>query len=147
MALRSEATKDVASLKPTAEAATIARRQDAQAAAIRARRAGAKQGDLFAPAVAPIIGRVVKEELTKDAEERRKVEKENPRVETPGTRVVLKVDAEYPPAASVSTMPAGLLLRLPRLPEGLEYRFVGKHLVVRDVDANIIIDYVLNVVP
>jgi hypothetical protein len=146
MALRREATRGVPDLK-SGGAATITRVQNAQAAAIRARRAGAKAGDVLGPGVAPIIARVVKEELTKLAGERRKIEKENPEVETPHVPVVLALDAEYPPAASVSTVPPELLLRLPRLPEGVEYRFVGKDLVLRDVDANLIIDYLLNVVP
>jgi len=147
MALRRAATAGVPALKPRADAAIILSHQRAQAAAIRARRAGARAGDLFAPDVAPVLARVVKEELTKMAEERKTVTKENPRAETPTTAVPLKVDAEYPEAASVSTVPPGLLLRLPRLPEGLEYRFVGRHLVMRDVDANTIVDYLLNVVP
>jgi hypothetical protein len=147
IALRRAATAGVPALKPGADAATILTHQRAQAAAIRARRAGARAGDLFAPDVAPIIARVVRDELTKMPEEREKVTKENPRAETPGTPVTLKVDAEYPLEASLSTVPPGLLLRLPRLPEGLEYRFVGRHLVVRDVDANTIVDYLLNVVP
>mgnify|MGYP006375434595 CR=1 FL=1 len=31
-------------------------------------------------------------------------------------------------------------LALPPLPEGLEYRFVGRHLIIRDVAANIVVD-------
>jgi len=147
MALRRAATADVPALVPKADAATILSHQRAQAAAIRARRAGVRPGELFTPDVAPIIARVVREELTKMGEERKKVTRENPRAETPTTPVALKIDAEYPEEASLSTVPAGLLLRLPRLPSGLEYRFVGRHLVVRDVDANTIVDYLVNVVP
>jgi hypothetical protein len=147
MALRHEATKDVKKLKTSSDVARLNQRQDGQAAAIRTARAEARPGDLFTPAVAPIITRVVREELTKLAELRTKIEKENPQAETPDTPVVLMVNAEYPPAASLSTVPPELLLRLPPLPEGVEYRFVGKHLVLRDVDANMILDYLLNVAP
>jgi len=146
MALRREATRGVPALKPRVEAATIAAHQRAQAEAIRARRLGVKAGDIFTPEVAPVIGRVVKEELSKIAEERRKVTRENPRSETPSTPVAVRVNADYPVEASVSTVPP-VLLRLPKLPEGLEYRFVGRHLVLRDVDANMIVDYLLDVVP
>jgi hypothetical protein len=44
-------------------------------------------------------------------------------------------------------MPATLLLMLPTLPEEVEFRFVGKHLLLRDTSANIILDYILDVAP
>jgi len=31
---------------------------------------------------------------------------------------------------------------LPPLPKGLEYRILGRYLVLRDVDASLIIDYI-----
>jgi hypothetical protein len=147
MALRRAAVAGVPALKAGVDAATIAAHQRALAEAIRARRRGARAGEIFAPATATAIARLVKEELASVADERQKVAKENPRVETPRTAIALKVNADYPAAASVSTMPPGLLLRLPRLPEGVEYRFVGKHLVLCDVDANLIIDYLLSAAP
>jgi hypothetical protein len=39
-------------------------------------------------------------------------------------------------------VPANLLANLPQLPEDVEYRIVDKHLILRDVDANIIVDYI-----
>jgi hypothetical protein len=44
-------------------------------------------------------------------------------------------------------MPPDLLARLPRLPRGLEYRFVNHDLVLRDIDANLIIDVVPEAIP
>lgn len=44
-------------------------------------------------------------------------------------------------------MPARLFLKLPTLPEEVEFRFVGKHLVLRDTTADLIADYILDVVP
>jgi hypothetical protein len=35
-------------------------------------------------------------------------------------------------------------MSLPKLPEQLEYRLVGKTLIIRDVEANIIVDFVPN---
>jgi hypothetical protein len=74
MALRHEATQGLKKLKPSADVATLTLHQNEQAAAIRAARAGARPGNLFGPGVAPIIARVVKEELTKLAEARRDVD-------------------------------------------------------------------------
>ena len=39
-----------------------------------------------------------------------------------------------------------LLASLPPLPEEIEYRFVGKHLILRDAKANLIIDYIPNAI-
>jgi hypothetical protein len=37
-------------------------------------------------------------------------------------------------------------MALPKLPEQLEYRIVGKNLIIRDIDANIIVDFVPNAI-
>jgi hypothetical protein len=39
------------------------------------------------------------------------------------------------------------LLRLPQLPKEVEYRFVGRDLILRDVAANLIVDFLPNAVP
>jgi hypothetical protein len=60
--------------------------------------------------------------------------------------VQLNVNQPYPEGAPLPTMPANLLANLPRLPEDLEYRIVDRHLILRDVDANIIVDFVPNAI-
>jgi hypothetical protein len=62
-------------------------------------------------------------------------------------KVPLVVNAVYPKEQPLSTMPASMLEALPTLPDGLEYRFVGKHLILRDTKANIIVDFIYNAVP
>ena len=42
--------------------------------------------------------------------------------------------------SGAGTMPTNILTSLPPRPEDLEYRIIAKHLVLRDVDANIIVD-------
>jgi hypothetical protein len=37
-------------------------------------------------------------------------------------------------------------MNLPKLPEQLEYRIIGKNLIIRDVEANIIVDFVANAI-
>jgi hypothetical protein len=46
----------------------------------------------------------------------------------------------------LSTMPPSLLLNLPKLPEGLEYRFVGRNLILYDSKANLIVDILRNAI-
>jgi hypothetical protein len=60
-------------------------------------------------------------------------------------KFALQVNDAYPDGASLATMPPNLLEVLPRLPEGLEYRIVDTHLILRDVDADIVVDYLVDV--
>jgi hypothetical protein len=53
----------------------------------------------------------------------------------------------YPTTLPLVTVPAKLLRALPELPDGLEYRILGRHLILRDVKANLIVDFVRDAVP
>jgi hypothetical protein len=61
-------------------------------------------------------------------------------------KVPLKVNATYPEGKPLPTVPPNILENLPQLPEDLEYRIIDKHLILRDVDANLIIDYIPNAI-
>lgn len=158
MAIHKDALKEAPPLKETKNPAEIKTRQDALGAKIRAARATAKQGDIMTPEIQnkfrrlmyPVVtspapqgtaGKEVKkdlkEELKENAEERK---------EEGGKPVVLKVNATYPDDTPLPTTPPQVLMNLPKLPEQLEYRIVGKNLIIRDVEANIIIDFVPNVI-
>ena len=50
------------------------------------------------------------------------------------------INDTYSKQRPLATMPPNILLRLPDLPPDMEYRFVGRHLVLRDARANIILD-------
>ena len=67
--------------------------------------------------------------------------------EMPARVPPLTVNAVYPSTVPLITFPPSLLQSLPPLPEGLEYRFYGHHLILRDVKANIVADMLRNVVP
>lgn len=56
------------------------------------------------------------------------------------------MNAPYPENQPRPTVPANLLLTLPTLPEPLEYRIVGQHLLLLDTEADLIVDYVLNAI-
>ena len=53
-----------------------------------------------------------------------------------------RVNADYPAGASMPLMPTCLLAALPPLPPELEYRFVGRDLILWDVHAGLIVDFV-----
>jgi len=77
-------------------------------------------------------------ETLKENTEERKEEGKQP--------VVFKVNASYPDDTPLPTTPGQLLMKLPKLPEQLEYRLVGKTLIIRDVEADIIVDFVPNAI-
>ena len=136
--------------KPVSDPAEIKAKQEALANTIRATRKNAKPGDIFTPAIAAEFRRLlhpevkgrhageVKEELKEDFGEEGDEGKPKP--------VPLKVNAKYPEGNPLPTVPANLLAALPTLPEDVEYRIINKNLILRDVDANIIVDFIPNAI-
>jgi hypothetical protein len=127
------------------------------AAEIRRQRGDAKQGDLFRRDVQPLFRRAVAEELRDRLalDTRHTLGEGNPE----GARgvepdrdiarrdITLVVNGLYPPGSSFSTMPPRLLQRLPPLPPSIDYRFVGRDLVLLDTSASLVIDYLPSAVP
>jgi hypothetical protein len=64
----------------------------------------------------------------------------------PPRTVPFKVNAVYPEGKPLPTMPPNILANLPKLPEDLEYRIIDNHMILRDVHANIIVDFMLNAI-
>ena len=50
------------------------------------------------------------------------------------------INGTYPGKRPLSTVPANILARLPRLPDDVQYRFLGRHLILHDTRANLILD-------
>ena len=129
---------------PVSEDATpeqITARQDTIAAELRAIRKTATQGDIFTPQIAALFKRLMYPEL--QGAEGRETKQE---IKEDAAAVWLRVNATYPSEQPLSTVPPNLLAALPQLPMEVEYRIVGKHLMLRDVDANIIIDFIYNAI-
>ena len=59
--------------------------------------------------------------------------------------VKVAVNGRYPDDVPLSTMPPQVLAILPEMPQELEDRFVGRHLVILDSHAHIIADFVSNI--
>jgi hypothetical protein len=120
--------------------------------AIRTLRPGARQGDFFAPEVQPVIKKIIAAELAGRAglPARKELLNGNPPVDPDHDDrlpVTLAPDNPYPSAAPVSNVPPSVLLTLPLLPKEVEYRFVNRDLVLRDVGANMILDYLPGAAP
>jgi hypothetical protein len=130
--------------KDSTDPTTLNRTKAALTAKIQQARANAKQGDVFLPAIRPVFRRLLSPELKgEDGRDAKAILKDD--APAPGT-VPFKVNAKYPGGQPLPTVPANLLLSLPALPAPLEYRIVGQHLLILDTAADLVVDYLLNVV-
>jgi hypothetical protein len=139
-----------------AEPEQIAAHEKALAKAIQSRRANARQGDIFVPEVVPVLLELIRSDLAgpQGRDARETIKDGNPRVEKPPPQpaepkpkeVVLVANAPYPEGAPLSSVPPDLLAKLPKLPEPLEYRFVGGHLILHDSEARLVLDFLEEVV-
>lgn len=136
--MRREAASTVRAPQESASPERIRERERNLAAAIRARRAAAKPGDVFGTARAPILAIVQRDWRERSAKERAALADETPDVPAP------EVNAAYPAELQFATFPPELLEALPELPEELEYRFAGPHLILHDVEANLVVDVAPN---
>jgi hypothetical protein len=124
--------------------AQIKARQETLAAELRAIRKDAKPGDIFTPQVAALFKRLINPEVKEQPREtKQSLQEEDGEV----AQVNLQVNARWPDSEPLTTTPANILAVLPQLPMDVEYRISNKrHLVLRDVDANIIVDFIYNAV-
>jgi hypothetical protein len=149
--LRKQASEKVPPVDKKATAPQIQQREQALAEAIRKARPNAKPGDILTPNVKPMFNELLRESFTgpKSPKVRASIKEGNPKNEkAPGeVEPVIAVNAIYPKNAPLSTVPPSLLMKLPKLPKELEYRFVGRTLILRDRDSNLIVDYMKEAVP
>jgi len=142
-----KAAKGIPALPAQATPEQMTAHQTALADAIRALRPQARQGDMFVPACVPIVKRIIAAELAgrAGAGARKEILNGNPPIDPDHDdrmQVRLAVNAPYPAAAAVSSVPPSVLLTLPLLEKEVEYRFVNRDLVLRDIDANLILDFI-----
>jgi hypothetical protein len=129
----------------TADPAKITAAKAALATRVQATRVNAKAGDVFTPAVQPVFRKLLAPELKgEDGRDTKAILKDD--APAPGS-VPFKVNAKYPEKQPLPTVPANVLLSLPTLPAPLEYRIVGRHLLLLDTEADLVVDYILNVIP
>jgi hypothetical protein len=128
--------------KTTKHQEDIVDRRHKLAEAIRASRADAKQGDIFAPEISEQFVKVIRGTLHGSPAARKTI-----RQGEPVAGVHLTVNAAYPEHLPVTTVPPTLLLRLPRLPDRLAYRLVGHDLILQDTEARLVIDFIPGALP
>ena len=140
--LRGKASSGLKKLEETNDPEEVTARQQALGRAIKAARPEARPGDIFFPEVAALL----KEAVREDFRRRPAAERSASLASVPDAPKV-GINDPYPSAVPLATVPARLLAQLPRLPDELEYRFLGNRLILRDVDANLVVDYVDDALP
>jgi hypothetical protein len=123
----------------TADPARLTQYRDKLRSSVIAARSDAKQGDIFTPEVAAYFKRQIATTLRGPHGSR--IRSSLKRAE-PVHGVPLKINGAYPAKIPLQSTPASLLINLPPLPKELEYRIADRALVLRDKDANLIVDYI-----
>jgi hypothetical protein len=142
MKIHNEAESKVPALKKTDDPKEISDREKALGQMIMTLRANAQPGDVFAPEYQPYFVKIVQDDFkTRSAADRKALVSELP------AKMKVDINTVYPTSMPLETFPPALLRKLPDLPPELEYRIVGKSLLLRDAKANLIVDILRDVVP
>ena len=134
--------KMVPPLKETPDPAKIAEREKALGETLIKQRPDAKQGDFFIKTYEPILRKLIHDDFAKRSVTDRKALV----VELP-KGIKIGINTLYPTTLPLATFPPNLLKVLPELPKELEYRIVGRDLILRDVTGNVVVDLLPNIFP
>ena len=130
--LRSELEKGLPALTVTDDPAEIRRAVRALAKRIRVARAEAREGDIFTPTISVEFRKALLLEM--NANTWAAIMADNPGEFSP------QINGSYPEGPPLSTVPPNILAVLPRLPDDIQYRFLGRHLILLDARASVILD-------
>jgi hypothetical protein len=110
----------------------------ALATRITAARKDARQGDIITPDIARVFRRRIATCLPADAWEAILAEHLE---DTPTPVPTLRANAPWPDDAPFNFVPPQLLQVLPAIPPELQYRIIGRALVLWDHHANLVVDF------
>jgi hypothetical protein len=130
--LRSRLQEGMSPFRVTEDVSEIRRVRRTLARKIQAARHGAHEGDIFSPDISLQFKQVLALEMNADAWA--VIMDDNPG-EFPN-----EINGIYPDGKPYSTVPGTILAVLPVLPDAIEYRFLGRHLILLDARANVILD-------
>jgi hypothetical protein len=157
--LRKKILADIPPLSDKSTATELAAHHQALAAAIVSHREGESRGNIFNSSVEAGIREILTHQfsgsdgpaLIDGVKQGNPKTEGNPEAGEPTSEsspeVTVAVNAVYNSAAPFSSVPPSLLLNLPLLPEQVSYRFVGRALILQDTEANVILDFIPDVVP
>lgn len=131
-ALRRSLQEGLPGLRLTDNPAELRDAERMLAERIRHARAGARRGDIFTDDIRKAFRQLLRSVANAGI-------CEAIRDDNPG-EFAWDVNADYPKDKPVSTVPPSILEVLPRLPDDVWYRFLGRDLILHDTRANIILD-------
>ena len=139
--LRKAVTQKIPEVKETGDPTKISGREKALGKALASARPNAKAGDIFG-AMSPQLLKIIEDDWNaRSPADRKAMLSELP----PGLQ--LKVNQAYPTTIPLATVPPKLLAQLPMIPEEVEYRLINRRLLLRDRDANLIVDVLVGTEP
>jgi hypothetical protein len=143
VSLEKNLSKGIQLTKPTDEPHIILDRQRDLAKKIREARRQVPQGAIFTPEISKEFRRLLG--LAMAGANQGDVKKSLARSEP--VRLALRVNESYPAEVPLQSTPPTILMNLPRLPPELEYRIDGRALVLRDANANLVVDLIPDAIP
>lgn len=110
---------------------------------VLAGRPNAKQGDIFTPRITTYFRHQIESTLAGAQGERIRASLRH----AEPVKMKVAINQTYPSEVPLQSTPPSLLLNLPPLPKDLEYRIVGRALVLHDIGANLVVDYIPDILP
>ena len=144
--LRTKIERSLPKLPKEATPQQIDKNQRAMEKLVREARATAKPGDIFTPEARPVIKRLLASVFGGPDGKQLKASIMDENQAAPSA-VKLAVNGRYPDTVPLATVPPQVLQTLPKLTEDLEYRFIGDSLILLDVRAHVIADFIEDIVP
>ena len=144
--LRTKIERSLPKLPKEATPQQIDKNQRAMEKLVREARATAKPGDIFTPEARPVIQRLLASVFGGPDGKQLKAAIMDENQAAP-SKVKLAVNGRYPDTVPLATVPPQVLQTLPKLTEDLEYRFIGDSLILLDVRAHVIADFIEDIVP
>jgi len=139
--LRRAITQKIPEVKETGNPAKIHEREVALGKALAMARPNAKAGDIFGALSTYLLKSVEDDWNSRSPADQKAMLSELPK------GLILTVNQPYPPSLPLATAPSKLLAQLPMLPEELEYRLLNRRLLLRDRDANLVVDVLVGTEP
>jgi hypothetical protein len=144
--LRAKIERSLPNLPKEATPQQIDQNQRGLEKLVREARATAKPGDIFTPEARPVIQRLLASVFGGPDGMQLKASIMDESQAAPSA-AKLTVNGRYPDTVPLTTVPPQVLQTLPKLTEDLEYRFIGDSLILLDVHAHVIADFIEDVLP
>lgn len=142
--LRKRAQASLPAVKPGKTATEVSEYQASLAKNVQAQPGHPKAGGVFTPTISDLFRKLIATPF--DSNSGGKIRASLHHAE-PVHKLGLQVNEQYPQVSAMQSTPPTLLSNLPKLPSEIEYRIVGRELVLLDTASNLIIDLLPDALP